>query len=129
MSFVVERVPNKPIIVSRTLEDYDMDAEQLAIQEAVRKHLDSALEKLFYIIDLTYTQFDFNSLLTGTNVGARSLDTSTWRHENVRELIFVSPNPVIRRISIGMNSEAFGYLQSTVFDTMDDAMAYIETKL
>ncbi len=128
MSFEVERSPHKPIILSRTLEDYDMESEQMAIQEAVREHLDAATEKLFYIVDVSQTQFDFSAILTGTNVAAR-MDTSTWRHPNVRELLFVSSNPIVHRVSLGMNSQAFGYLQSKAFDSLDEALAYIDEQL
>ncbi len=128
MSFLVERFTEKPVVLSRTLEDYDMATEQMAIQAAVKKHLDAAEEKLFYIVDLSHTKFDFQAILTGTNVAAR-MDTSTWRHENVRELIFVSPEPIMHRVSQGMNSEAFGYLQNVVFNTMEEAMEHIDEQL
>jgi hypothetical protein len=128
MSYTVEALPDLPVVISRALPGFDMEAEQSLLQRDVRTHLDAASEPLFYVIDLSQTSLDFNAILRGSSGGARS-ETSPWRHPNIRGVIFVSSDEVIHRAVAGMDSAAFGHFKALTFNTLDEALAQVRQEV
>lgn len=124
MAFTVEKLADVPAVVSRLHPNFDMQAEQLELQANVREHLEAAPEPLFYIVDLTQHQLNISDIMQGANTGARS-DESIWRHENIREVIFVSPDKTVQRAVAGLNSDVFGNFQAETFNTMGEALAFL----
>ena len=127
MAYTVKLLSDLPVVITEAQPGFQWQ-EQPAVQAEVRPYLDAATQPLFYVIDITRTKIDFETVMQSTNRGARS-EGSTWRHPNLREMMFVSADPLVKRAVAGMNSAAFGFLEAKTFDTLDEARAYIRSQM
>jgi len=127
MHYVIETLPDLPVVVSRILPGYDV-AEMNVSREEVRKHLDAANQPVFYILDITQTEFNFDAILRASSMGARD-QSSVWLHPNIRQVIFISELEVVHRSVAGMDSAAFGNFKAVTFRTFDEALDHIRSEI
>lgn len=128
MTFTVDFNIELITVITTVGERFDMAAEQPHIHAQVAEHLKVAGEPVFYIVDLSHTLMTLDKIVVGTNGGANS-DNSPWRSPTIREMMFVSPDPVVHAAVKGMNSEVFGYFDAKCFNSLDDAFDYIRTEI
>jgi hypothetical protein len=128
--YTIEKLPCEPIIFTRlsvsvSFDDGDPDPEG-ALQ--VKELMDSQEEPFYYIFDLGEVKFDLTNLILAANRGAGS-EGMTLRHPMIREVLVVTQSKLINLAAKGLNSEAFGNVPTSVFDTINDALDYARAQI
>ncbi len=125
MSYNVTKLPDQPVLILKLLEDYDIARDFPKSYAQVSQFLETTDEPVYYIIDLSGTPIDMNLILEGVN--RTSVNTrGTFRHPMTRGVIFVTPDPVAGSVAAGLSHETFGNIDARVFDSLDDALDYVQ---
>lgn len=120
----LKRIPGEPIIVEKMSADYHLSAEAPHAAPKVLKFLDRLPEPVFLIVDISDVQeISVEDLLIGTELAAAS-ENAIYRHHNIREVLYVSNNTMIKLAAAGLGSNQFGNIKVTVFDTFESALQY-----
>ncbi len=127
-SFHVELLPDEPILLFEVTKEYAVARDWPEGDAEVRKFLDQVNESLYHLIDLTEASFTLDDIVAGVNNLSRG-EAALWMHPNIQELIFVTTNITIQMAAKGLNSPMFGSIQAKLFETREEALAYIHVKI
>lgn len=123
MTHIIEKVAGEPAILfkmaSGSYESAVPDPPAAARSFAL---LEAQPEPVFYIVDLLDAEIKFSGMMAYAN--SQSFQMAS-RHPKVRQLIVLTKDPALQLAVQGLNSEAFGYVEAPVFETMDEAIVYI----
>ena len=122
MSFTITKHADAPIIVNHIHADYNIATDIVPSNQQVRALLDQVIEPHYYIIVFGYV-LTFEELMDGANRVARG-ENSLWHHPNIKQVIMVTDNDMLKLSAEGMQSHTFGNLVVPVFATLEDALAY-----
>ncbi len=119
MSITIDLLTGEPILVEALNSDYRYDLEV----ESTVSHTLTALEyqqsPVFFILDVAEANLSINELTTGAD--AVRHQAMLFHHPRIREVIFVARN---RRADFAPK-----LLNSPVFETREDALAYARRKI
>jgi hypothetical protein len=123
--YTVELLTDLPVILATVDESYRVSKHIEGMAHDVRILLDNASHPVYLINDLSKHHMpNVDELMMGAKVIAYGHDT-IYHHPNVREILIVTQNDVLRMAYQSGLSEGFGKLSITVVDSLDDAMAYV----
>lgn len=118
--------PNDSSIVATFSENYNFVADAAEATRLAISLLDSLNERICWILDFQHTVFaeGLSISLDEVIVASNAANAGVWHHPNVRQVVFVTDNEILKLIAQGLNSEAFGNLNVQVFSSLDDALGY-----
>lgn len=128
--FSVKKFPDEPIVLVSVYSSVRLENTDV-YQENTRQILelfDSLKEPIYYIYDLTDAKLDLAQVIVGANKGAGSASGSL-RHPIVKEVVIVTQSNLIKLAAKGLKSAVFGSVVVSVFDTLDEALAYARTQI
>lgn len=123
MSHIVEKVPDKPIIVLTIQEDFDFAKENLEIYAEVMTLIESHHESVVFIANMLDVTLNLNTLVSGTNFATRGIG-ALFHHPGVRQVVFITTSKLVDLAAAGLNSPVFGHVHVKVFPTLETALAY-----
>jgi hypothetical protein len=126
MSYILEKLPNEPIVCVKYNHDFKVAAQMEQVILEIITLLDAQPEPVFLITDTTEMTMGVDDLISATNKAVRQTKVVT--HRNNRLNLVVSTNSLITFGVKGMNTAAFGYLKVEIFRTMDEALAFARSQ-
>jgi hypothetical protein len=123
MGFNYEKLPDDGIIIVTYHEDYDVRLHAAASIEEGTTLLDTAQTPTFLVIDATAVSIDLDDLISSASLATRQ--TRFFAHPIIREIILITRSKLISLAAKGLDSVAFGHVKIKVFDTRDNALAYV----
>ena len=127
MTYKHEILPGEPIMLTTMSAEYSVSRDQARSDAEARVLLDNAREPLFCIIDLSRVSFSLTDVIGGANAGARGQEP-IFHHNKILELIYVTPNRMVQLAVKGLGSVAFGKVKACVFETIEEALAYVRSQ-
>lgn len=124
--FEVHRLEGKPIIQLTILPDYTVREHQKFSGPAVRGLMDATSEPLYLLYDLRQLRIEWMELLQGLSSAGDEIKQGA--ATNYLGTLFVTTDPVVRMGMQALAQRQYGSGNITVFDSVEDAVAYVEQK-
>ncbi len=125
-TYTIEKLPGEPILLFTAHRDYDVSVDIVKAAAEVNQLLDELGEPVFFVQDLMAVVIDVDDMLVGSNTAGGS-ETATFRHPNIREVVAATQDQMLRMALEGMANETYGNVRVSLFDNIDDAMAYVRS--
>jgi hypothetical protein len=126
--YSVQLLPDLPILFATVDEDYRIADHVEALAADIMVLLNQVPSPVYLVNDLSQHHMpDVEELIFGGKVLSYGYDT-VFHHPNTREILIVTQNEILRVSFLSGISKDFGKVLLTVFDTLDDAMAYVRTR-
>jgi len=123
--FKVEKLPDEPIVLVSIYSSAQINGMEI-YPESTHSTLElfnSFKEPFYYILDLSDAKLDIAQAIIGANKGAGG-SGGTLRHPMVKEILVISKSNLVRVAAKGLGSKVFGSLAVSVFETLDEGLAY-----
>ncbi len=128
MTYQIDVFTEEAIMLAHLDTKFSMERDLVTALDDTRVVLDSLDRPVFYILDLTDVKFGVNDVVSGANQGSRGEDP-VWHHDNIRGFVVVSKSQLVQMAARGLNSLPFGNIDSQVFETLDEALAYCREQI
>ncbi len=125
MVFNVTKLPDKPVVVFEPEERFRLIKTLPKMIEDVTRVLDTLDTPVYYISDMRRAEISLDDIFLGMTqvvLGERPF----LRHENIREVLIITANPMIKRIARGIGSGLYGEITVKVFPDRETALAYVD---
>ena len=126
MNYKVEVLPGEPIILATISKQFSVANDMARSDAEVRTALDKASEPMALVVDAREVSLGLDDVIQGTNRGSRG-EQPILQHPNLKELLFVTPNALVKAAIRGLNSVTFGNVNARAFDTVEEALAHIRS--
>ncbi len=126
MNYTVERLSDVPAILTTVSKDFEINRELEAMNRDTLAILDPAEVPLFLI-----TNFQVSLGIDDLFQSASTLrkENSIWKHPNIRQVIVITEDPLLRLAAKGMGSPLLGGFNVKLFDSVEEALAYVRSQL
>ena len=129
MTVTVKQFPGEPIVVQTMSPDYQLQVEFPQDYPKLYALLDQQPRPVFWVVDISaIIGLTFEDLLKGTEIVARG-DKALYRHRNIREVLYVSTEKMIKMAAAGLKADTFGNIKVLVFESLDAALQYARKQL
>jgi hypothetical protein len=123
-TYKIERLPGEPILIHTLLEGWSVADDMPVNIDQLIEHLDAADEPLYYIGDLSSgLRLSLQDVILAANRTARG-SNALFHHPNLRELLMVTDLKLFELAARGLDSQAFGNVPVSVFQTLEEALEY-----
>lgn len=122
MSYIIERLPNKPVILQTFHSDFDTPEWEGSAAELVRL-LDDLREPVYFICDMTQISLGLDNVISAAN-RATTGSEPIFHHPKIQEIVLVSNDALVKLAAWGLNTVVFCNMKVWVFGTLDEALAY-----
>jgi hypothetical protein len=123
--YTLEMLSDAPILLFTVSENYRIMNDLGNFIADATKILDTLPERVYFINDLSrHHRVDMDDLFTASHQLASDQYT-LYHHPSVLELLVITTDPILRLAFEGADSEAFAHLHTRLFDTLDEALAYV----
>jgi hypothetical protein len=125
MSYDLERLPDDPVILFKGYKDFGAPNELGQAVGDIMRLLDQQPEPVYLIQDerLHRTPNVEEMIIVGQALAWET--RALYRHPMLAGVIIVTANEITQALYQGLNSEVFGHVQVELFDTPDEALAYV----
>ena len=127
MSYSIEKLPDDPIIITTMFEDFSMDQSEPFLDELIDL-FDSLVEPVYLIADVDRYTFSVQDMLVALNVAVQG-SRAIMHHPNLAGTVVVTSSKMMKLASKGAKSDAFGNIQTEVFETLEEALDHIRSRL
>lgn len=126
MNYTVERLSDVPAVLTTVSKDFEINRELEAMNRDTLAILDPAEAPLFLI-----TNFQVSLGIDDLFQSASTLrkENSIWKHRNIRQVIVITEDPLLRLAAKGMGSPLLGGFNVKLFDSVEEALAYVQSQL
>jgi hypothetical protein len=118
-----KKLDNEPIVVVTLPKEYNLAAELPKLLPRYLSLLDASPEQLYWIVDARNSPLTMEEIVTGASLVARG-EHPLYHHRNIRQVIYVTSNQIMRLAAEGMKNEVFGRVNIVLFDDLDEALDY-----
>lgn len=126
MKYDVKKLPDLPVVLGIWYEGFKFVNDGADYALAANAVLDEQSEPVFYIIDLSDLKtISVEGVTETANSGAQNMKSS-YRHPMRKEMILVSQEKIVKMAVTGARTATFGNLKVKLFDTLDEALAYVK---
>jgi hypothetical protein len=123
MTYQYEIVSDKPAVILTLEKDFNFKTDlEIATPEAL-DILNQCAEPVFWVVHVL-APMDVEDLLLSTAEVSRG-PNAVWRHPMIREVLLISPQAIVQASAPALSSDMFGNLNVRLFESLDDALAYI----
>jgi hypothetical protein len=123
MDFQIVKLPDHPVIVFQPTDRFKLKEALPVMINQVTTVLDALTERVFYIADMRQARINLDDLLLSMTTVIFG-DKPFLRHPNIREVLLVTTNPLIRKVAGGLASGMYGDVALQVMFNYEDALAY-----
>ena len=127
MSYSIEKLPGDPVIIGMFSDGFSVANHLEPFLDELKGLLDDQAEPVYYVVILDGLSLSLEDLLVSTNVSSRG-DNPALHHPNLRGTIAVTDSKMIKLAAKGMNSDLFGNLRVDVFETAEEALAFVRSQ-
>jgi hypothetical protein len=127
-SFTMEQLPDEPIIICTFTPEWRTDRDLGVLIEQSKALFDLMDEPVYFIVDFRQVKLGLGDVLPGASAVARG-STTMLHHPNMREFVGVTTDKLITMSVLGLNSEIFGYVRTSVYTNEEAALEAIRMKL
>jgi hypothetical protein len=128
MSYTLEKLPGEPILLNVLSETYDIGRDASASTEQLLDLLDTMDTPTFLIVDVRKLRLSFGDMVGGLGFLTRG-EAATFRHPNIREVVAVTTSDLLGMGAKALEQMQYGGLRSSVFETLDEALAYVRDRV
>ena len=121
-NFTIERLAGEPILIIRELESYDASKHIGDVINAVETEIEH-FDTPGYAIIVSSGSYNLAELMVGAKA-LRERGENIRNNPNYRGTLFVTEVPVNKMALENLSEEAMGSLKYTIFDNLDDALAF-----
>ncbi len=122
-------LPGEPIMLTTIYEGFDARRDTANIAQDMLDILDAAPEPVYMLDDLLHMKVSFSDLVTMLAQSTRG-NTNVVGHRNVRKVVLVTENDIIRLGGSALKQSQYGGLGSvSVYPTVDDALSAIRAEM
>jgi hypothetical protein len=121
-----KKLPDEPIVIVTLPTDYNLAVELPKIMPVYMNFLNSATTPVFWIVDARNSPLGVEEIVRGAELVARG-EHPLYHHPNIRKVIYVTSNKIMKLAVAGMENEIFGNLTIKVFDDLDEALKFVRT--
>lgn len=121
--FDIHWLPGEQIILECIHPDFSIKDDTIPGNQATVAILDTAADCVPYVLDLTELRITFSDLVGALAEMTRGEAPAT-RHPNLRELIIVTQNPILKLGAKALTQDQYGKVPTHVFPTREEALAY-----
>ncbi len=125
MSYKVERLSDVPAILTTVYKDFEINNELEQMNRDTLAILDPSEVPLFLITDFQLA-LGIDDLFQSASTLRR--ENSIWKHPNIRQVIVITPDPLLRLAAQGMKSPILGGFNIKLFDSVPEARAYVRSQ-
>lgn len=126
--YTIEKLSGEPIVIITTREGYDPSHHVGEAAEKVNELLDKLDNAVVFIQDLSSIKVDMDDIMVAADTTGRG-SQAPFHHVNIRQLITVTQDPILKQSFAGMAGDMYGNLKMVIFDTLDEALDYARHKL
>lgn len=123
----IERSADRPIIFFTTYEDFTVGEHWASLQAELNALLDDSGSPTYIVNDIKDFHLSVGDIIHAANDATRS-KRGLLKHPNLAEWLLVTTSSVIELAVKGMHTDMFGNQPVMVIPTMEEAMAYIDSK-
>src|SRR5690349_16819862 len=124
MGFSISSQEGGHILIAVIDDQYDMVNDMIALSKDMVAHLDEGPDGVIVIIDARPVQIkDLNSLLLSAQNISRPEVKASRNHPKALKSYSVINNKIVTAAMKGKNTATFGYLETTLFETVEAAVA------
>lgn len=123
MDFQITKLRDHPIIVFQPTERFKLKEALPVMIDHVTTVLDAQSTPVFYIADMRYARINLDDLLLSMTKVVFG-DKPFLRHPNIREVLLVTTNPLIRKVAGGLASGMYGSVSLQVMFSYEAALDY-----
>jgi hypothetical protein len=130
MGFSISSQEGGHILIVTIDEHYEMVNEVIELSKETVAHLDRGPDGVIVIIDARAVQIkDLNSLMLSAQNMKRPEVKASQNHPRALKSFSVINNKIVTLAMKGMNSATFGFIQTTMFETVEEAVAQAHIEL
>lgn len=123
MSYSVTTSDDGHILVLTLDPGFDVSNEMVPAFNACFDVLEAGPENVVFISDARHMEFsNLNDLIEGGSKARSQEVTRVNRHPKVRQIFTITNSRVIQLAAKGLNSASFGFIELTVFTSLEDAL-------
>ena len=122
MSYRLEMLPDEPIVLIPTPEDFKVGVDIPAATDEFYRFMENAEQDVYLIVDVTHYKVNVEDMLSGASMAARG-GTALFHHPRIYKILIVTPQKLAAVSAKGMNSAPFGFPRVEPFPTMEEALA------
>jgi hypothetical protein len=126
-AFSIVQYPDEPIVVTTLSSSFTVASNLAPLMEQAR-HIFDCVDSVFNIVDGRGVKATFEDLVAASNESARGANTIL-HHPSIREIVVVTDDRLVALAVKGLQSPVFGLRAVSVFETLDDALAYCREKI
>jgi hypothetical protein len=123
MPTVFKKLENESVVVVTLPKEYNLTTELPVQLPKYLSLLDAATEPLYWIVDARNSPLSVEEIVFGASLVARG-EHPLYHHRNIRQVIYVTSNKIMRLAAEGMQGDAFGHVNIKLFDDLDEALQY-----
>ncbi len=125
MNYKVERLSDVPAVLTTVSKDFEINRELEAMNRDTLAILDPAEVPLFLITDFQLS-LGIDDLFQSASTLRR--ENSIWKHPNIRQVIIITDDPLLRLAAQGMKSPILGGFNLKLSDSVEEALAYVRSQ-
>lgn len=122
LTYSIEKLQDEPIVIFKVFEAGQLQRSMPTTVTEATTLLDELSEPVFLVLDLSGIKVSLDTIISGANREVRVDRFIT--HPNVREVLDVATNPMMKMAATGLRSNVFGNIKIQVFDTVEEALEY-----
>jgi len=122
--YSIEHLPAENTFICRWEPDFSFSEHLKDFDNLAKQQLDGQTVPHYMIMIFGGLKLTFNDIITGASHATRG-ERPIFRHPKVKEVILVTTDSAIQFTARGMKSASFGNVDIRVFDTLDEALAYV----
>jgi hypothetical protein len=127
MPTVFKKLDDEPIVIVTLPTEYNLAAELPKLMPRYISLLETAAEPVYWIVDARNSSLSVDEIILGASLVARG-EHPLYHHRNIREVIYVTSNQIMKLAAEGMKGDAFGHVNIKLFDDLGQALDYVRQK-
>ena len=128
MSYEMRLLADDSILLTTFHADFSVAAEAPQLMAEMKQVLDAAPGPLTMLDDLLSLKMSFGDMVSGLAMATRG-DFAMARHPNVRKLVIVSTNDLLRLGGNALKQAQYGGVQTDIYPTLEEAINGIRGEL
>jgi hypothetical protein len=127
-SYEIARVGDLPAVVMHFLRDFDFEKDFAAAVREVNTLVQRIEGPICFMCDATHAPPPtLKGIVEGANTLAKQLNRKDAR-ARIDEIVLIAPQRVYQLAAQGLNSESFGWINMTIFESYAAALEYLSQK-
>jgi hypothetical protein len=127
-SVTVEKQPDTPVVISLFNSEWQMSRDVDQYAQEVIQVLDGVDEDCYHVMNLLATKFNVGDVILGANTAARGA-AAFMHHPRSKTVVVVTTDTITAMAARGLKSPVFGSVPMEVFDSLDEAMAWVDAEI